>query len=448
MPDHLRAEASAASRWLLAAATDYGIVGAVARSVGLFDILHSPLFLIPLAALIVVLLVQIAQQTQAAFALRRLPTVLTLPGSAGEPLPVYSAQPLLRWRGAVVEPTLTIAGQVQMLLEARFGRAERRTVRTHPALLPATEGDSGSDSGHDGAAQTVLEERLLALRGQQTVLLRPLLLTGMLCAALYLWVTSVMAWHYAAPFMVPGAPAVDAVHGLQLQYELTEPFDGVLAPSLRIMMDGESALAPLGAEMRAQVAGVDVAARSVAPALHVRAMQGTAELARPGQATTVNALGLGFPTDGSEETVLLPKIGAGLRIVRNGQDTPSADDDIFLVEVYGATSEQPLRRFEVRASQVETIRANGAGTAAVTLAFVPLPVLAVEVRAAPGQWLLVMALVLALVGLLGFRQQPGFVLVQLGPWPEQRTVMVLQSDLPNELAALRRWREDSDEVRG
>ncbi len=188
--------------------------------------------------------------------------------------------------------------------------------------------------------------------------------------------------------------------------------------------------------------GVDVVARAVAPALEVRTLDDSADLARPGQAATVSALGLGFPTDGSEETVLLPKIGAGLRIVRDGQNTPAVDDDSFLVEVYSGASEQPLRRFTVSASQIETIRVRGPGDPALTLAFVPLPALAVEASATPGQWLLAVAFVLAVVGLFGYRRQPGFVLVQLGPWPEQRTVMTMQSDLPGELAALRRWREE------
>jgi hypothetical protein len=130
--------------------------------------------------------------------------------------------------------------------------------------------------------------------------------------------------------------------------------------------------------------------------------------------------------------------------VRDGQNTPAVDDDTFLVEVYGGDSEQPLRRFAVTASQVETIRVRGPGDPTLPLAFVPLPALAVTAHAAPGQWLLGVALLLAAVGLFGYRRQPGFVLVQLGSWPEQRTVITMQSDLPGEFAALRRWREESE----
>ena len=441
MPNYLHEEGSAASRWLIATATEYGGLGTVARGLGFFDVLHGTLFLAPLAALIFVLLVQIVQQITAAQALRRLPAVLAAPGVDGEPLPLRSPYRLLRWRGAVAEPALAMAGQIQMLLEARFGRVERRTMRVAPAPV-TVEGEDGAESGD--SVPPVLEERLLATRGQQAVLLRPLLLAGMLCAALYLWTASTLAWHFEAPFLIPGASAVDSIHGLTMQYELARPVDGVLTPRLRVALGDESTPVTVAPRMAAQLAGVDVVARAVAPALEVRTLADSADLARPGQAATVSALGLGFPTDGSEETVLLPKIGAGLRIVRDGQNTPAADDDIFLVEVFSGASEQPLRRFQVTSSQVETIRVRGQGDPALTLAFVPLPALAVEARATPGQWLLVLALLLAVIGLFGYRQQPGFVLVQLGPWPEQRTVMTMQSDLPGELAALRRWREESE----
>jgi hypothetical protein len=443
MPDYLREEGSAASRWLLAAATPYGAFGTLARGLGFFDMLHSPLLLAPLAALILVLLVQIVQQISAAQALRRLPAVLDAAGVNGEPLSLHSPYRLLRWRSAVADTALSQTGQMQMLLQARFVRLERRTMRVAPAPATVDPARSAADSG-DGAAP-VLEERLLALRGQQAVLLRPLFLAGMLCAALYLWAASALAWHFEAPFLIPGAPAVDSVHDLSLQYELARPVDGVLTPRLRIALGDDSVAAVVASRVEAQVAGVEVVAQAVAPALEVRSLAEGADLARPGQAAAVSALGLGFPADGSEETVLLPGIGAGLRIVRNGQNTPAVDDDVFTVEVYSGASEQPLRRFTVSSSQIETIRVRGPGDPALTLAFVPLPALAVSARSAPGQWLMIVALILTAAGLVGYLQRPGFVLLQVGPWPEQRTVMTVQSDLPSEFSLLRSFVEGIEE---
>jgi hypothetical protein len=240
-------------------------------------------------------------------------------------------------------------------------------------------------------------------------------------------------------------PAVDSVHDLSLQYELARPVDGVLTPRLRIALGDDSVAAVVASRVEAQVAGVEVVAQAVAPALEVRSLAEGADLARPGQAAAVSALGLGFPADGSEETVLLPGIGAGLRIVRNGQNTPAVDDDVFTVEVYSGASEQPLRRFTVSSSQIETIRVRGPGDPALTLAFVPLPALAVSARAAPGQWLMIVALILTAAGLVGYLQRPGFVLLQVGPWPEQRTVMTVQSDLPSEFSLLRSFVEGIEE---
>ena len=54
---------------------------------------------------------------------------------------------------------------MQMLLQARFVRLERRTMRVAPAPATVDPARSAADSS-DGAAP-VLEERLLALRGQQ-----------------------------------------------------------------------------------------------------------------------------------------------------------------------------------------------------------------------------------------------------------------------------------------
>jgi hypothetical protein len=258
MPDYLREEGSAASRWLLAAATPYGAFGTLARGLGFFDMLHSPLLLAPLAALILVLLVQIVQQISAAQALRRLPAVLDAAGVNGEPLSLHSPYRLLRWRSAVADTALSQTGQMQMLLQARFVRLERRTMRVAPAPATVDPARSAADSG-DGAAP-VLEERLLALRGQQAVLLRPLFLAGMLCAALYLWAASALAWHFEAPFLIPGAPAVDSVHDLSLQYELARPVDGVLTPRLRIALGDDSVAAVVASRVEAQVAGVEVVA--------------------------------------------------------------------------------------------------------------------------------------------------------------------------------------------
>jgi hypothetical protein len=75
----------------------------------------------------------------------------------------------------------------------------------------------------------------------------------------------------------------------------------------------------------------------------------------------------------------------------------------------------------------------------VALAFVPLPSLAIQVRRMPALWLLVPALVLIVAGAFGFWPRPGFVLAQIGPWPVERSVITVQSDLRSEMTSLRSW---------
>ena len=58
---------------------------------------------------------------------------------------------------------------------------------------------------------------------------------------------------------------------------------------------------------------------------------------------------------------------------------------------------------------------------------------------------MIVALILTAAGLVGYLQRPGFVLLQVGPWPEQRTVMTVQSDLPSEFSLLRSFVEGIEE---
>jgi hypothetical protein len=60
-----------------------------------------------------------------------------------------------------------------------------------------------------------------------------------------------------------------------------------------------------------------------------------------------------------------------------------------------------------------------------------------SVRYQPASWLFWVALVLLLVGVVGFCYQPAFLLIQLAPWPMARTVVVAQSDRAEEIERLR-----------
>jgi hypothetical protein len=435
LPGQLDSEAGAADRWLAATAAAAGALGGVLRSLGLFQIMQSTLLQLLLGLLIFVLLLQLARLAWAAYTLRQASNVLDQEGGVnGEPLPVAAAGPLLRWRSSHPAPPLALAGELQRLLDARLRHIDRRTVRV--AAAPAASAAPASETGES----VTLEERLLAVRGKSAALLRPLLALGMLAAAILIWTNATFGWEYTADHLAPGERMADAIHDLRFEYRIEQPAPGVIEPQLVASVGDDTTVIPVQQEMQESVGNALVRAAPSAPGLIVQTVDGQLLLARPGQVTPVSSIGLGFPSAGSEETLLLPQQAAGLRIVRTEAGAPGPAGDGFLVELFQSGSEQAVLRTQVTGSEIISIP-TFAGT--VPLAVTPLPNLSIQVRHSPAPWLLWVALALAGVGLIGFAQQPGFVLAQIGSWPPERAVVTVQSDLPHEMESLRRWYSQS-----
>ena len=303
-------------------------------------------------------------------------------------------------------------------------------------------GEAGSNATGDpvdpsGSDFVVLEERLLVVRGLQRVLVRPFLTVGLCLALLVIWLNIVFGWDYTPPLLTPGERTAEIVRGVQLEYVLEEPVPGLIAPELRVRVGETVAGLPLMGALRDKVGQAELWVRPAAPGLVVRSLDDGPQLALPGQTSSVNWLGLAFLSAGSEQAILLPAHGIGLRIVRVGRGTLAPADDDLLVEVFRNDQEEPVDRFEVTKSSVVAVP-TGDGNA-TNLAFVPLPALAIHMRYSPGDWLLWVAFGVAFLGALGYLGRTGFLLAQIGPWPEHRSVMVVQSSLPSELAAIRRW---------
>jgi len=436
LPGQLDSEAGAAERWLATAAANAGALGGILRGLGLFQIMQSTLLQALLALLVFVLLMQLARLAHAAWMLRQAPRALDQGGGVnGEPLPIGASITLLRWRSAHPAPPLLLANELHRLLDARLRHIERRTVRVGPA--PATVGLSAQ--GENGDPLT-LEDRLLAVSGINAAFLRPLLVVGMLAATLLVWTNATFGWTYTADHLAPGERMVDAIHDLNFEYRVEQRAPGILQPQLVASVAGDTTIMPVQQEMQNDVGNAVVRAQPGAPGLIVQTVNGELLLARPGQVTPVSSIGLGFPSAGSEETLLLPQQSAGLRLVRTEQGQPGPAEDGFLVEVFQSGSEQAVLRTLITAAEILSIpTASGA----VVLAVTPLPNLSVQVQRSPLQWLLWVALALSAVGLLGFRQQTGFVLAQIGPWPPERAVVTIQSDLPDEMDSIKRWYSES-----
>ncbi len=429
LPGQLQEEPAAADRWLTATTDAFGAVGPWLRSLGLFNVLHSPQFRVLLVTAIFVLLVQTANAVLVAVRYRRLPAALdqsSQPG--GEPVPLHMPVRVLRWRDAFPAAPLAIAAEVETQTRSWATRLDRRTVRVVPAPAQA--------EAHEGAPppDSVLEERLLGVRGMIETLLRPLLPVAMILALTGVWWNSMAGRQFLPSPLLPGERASEPVLGVTFAYELVFPRANTVGPVVSVAVNGERRMFPLEERVNTTLEGVSIHAQPGSPALLVRTIDESAQLARPGQANSVPALGLGFPSPGSEETLVLPQQGVGLRIIRQDNGTAPAADDSFVVEVFQGDREEPVQRFTVGRSQVERITTP---YGEIPLGFVPMPMMQVRADTSPGLWLLLPALLLALGGLWGFRRRPAFLLAQSGPWPVDRAVLVIQTDQPAALEAVR-----------
>jgi len=57
----------------------------------------------------------------------------------------------------------------------------------------------------------------------------------------------------------------------------------------------------------------------------------------------------------------------------------------------------------------------------------------------PGLWLAWPAFVLALIGAIGFWRQPRYLMIQVAPWPVDRSVVVVQGNLAQDVEAVESW---------
>lgn len=427
LPGQLRSEPLAADRWLTTAAESAGALGPLLRTAGLFDVLHTLLFRLLLWAAMFLLLVQSAHTAWVATQMRRLPALLDVAAPGGEPLPVQLPFTVQRWRAATSGSPLTVAAQCEAQTRRWATHLERRTLRVQPSP-PQAEAIEPPDT--HGA---ILEERLLGRRGVVEVMLRPLLPAGMLLAVGLVWWYSVVGYQFAPASLLPGEYASDAVLGVAFEYVLTYPTPGVIGPVLRVNKGERQELLPL-AHTELTLDGVVVTAQPGAPGLLVQTLDAAPWLAQPGQTNVVAALGLGFPNLGSEQALVIPQAGVGLRIIRQANGAASAAGDTFVVEVFQGDSEEPVQRLTVSGSQAERIATP---TGEILLNFIPMPMFQVQAYTAPGAWWLLSVLGLVAAGAWGFRRRPIFLLAQTGLWPVDRTVVIVQSNHAAALEAVR-----------
>jgi len=424
LPGQLHDDPLAAERWVVSVSAGYGLAAVPLRALGFFNVLHSLLLHLLLALIGLILLVQLGDQLSIVWQWRKLAKLMAQPPrELGSPLPLNMPQPIFRLRTAhPLQPT-ALTSLLHEKLAARFEliSAQALTVSSEPPL------------DNEG------EMRLLATRHLRRSALQPLLLVGLLLLLFAIWLIIFAGWAVLPSALAPGTEYRYPERALLLRYAVTgsENTTSANAPVglLAIQIGNRHESMPVAANTQLQIGQVEVTSAPGTPGLFI----GTdaALLERPGQPGPTEVVGLVFPNPGSEESVLLPSQGAALRIVRTVADNDQRlNADIFLVEVYQSNQSQPGQRIQIRAEQKETIQI---GNRTVDLRFVPLPSLSVAVRYLPGAWLLWPALLFMLIGAFGYARRPAFLVAQIAHWPEQRSVLVVQSDVKEEVNLLRQW---------
>lgn len=425
IPGQISEDPVATARWLQEWNVGSGQLSALQRALGLYAVLQSPFFHFLIVLAIILAFVHLADTTALALSLRRLPDSVLYAAAfpPGDPIVVVYPRPIFRIRQAAPQPPSVARDAVEEILAAQSGRILRKilTENAQPSLDTAELPNlAASDAARQG--ETPREWRWLVLRHEASAWLRPLLFAGLVLALVSLWAATYLGWSVTPPPLAPGENYVYPPHELKLEYDIVE--SGLeLRPALTATVGGETILLHFETERTGRVGGAEVRLTPGPPALWVSAPD--AVLLAPGGLPDEARQGLGllFPQPGSEQVVVLADGNAGLRIVRLAVGQAGATD--FLVEVYEGENVQPTQRVQVSNGATLVV---GPEDAALALRLTPMAGVQADVRRQPGLWLLWLALMMTAVGALGFLQRPGFTIVQLAPWPVERSVVIVQSD--------------------
>lgn len=471
MPGQLRDDPAGAARWILVMSETYGPWGGVLRTLGLFDVLHNPLLQLLVILIAFVLLVQLGNSIAAVWRLYQLEKELAQQPdnpqtdqadgqrretTVGDPLPLRATPALFRLRLADSQSLPALSDALATYLTGRFDEVRHR-ARVVATEWPAVgEGNStptdAAPADTDGPQTHVKEEQIWALRYGRQALLRPFLFVGLLLALIAVWCILVWGWEVAPSPLAPGAEYRATANELLLQYlpaagqtavdgedAQTPQTGGEEGPTLVAVVGSETLTMTIGSSERVDLGQILVASRLGPPALLMRTLTKTAMLSRLGQTQMVPSMGLVFPGPGSEESIVMNQ-SLGLRIVRIVGNEPIQPEQ-FLVEIYDARATEVVNRIAVQqATQAELT----VDEMPVVVEFIPLPSLLIDVTYQPGIWLLWPALLCIVLGLVGHAYKPAFVAVQLAPWPVERTVVIAQSDVEQEIELVAQWLEEQN----
>jgi hypothetical protein len=415
LPEQFRDESAATSRWILTTATEYGAAGPLMRGMGIFDALHSLLFRLSLAILTLIFALHLADSLGASLAYHRIRRRLCHPArKIVAPLDVGDGYTVCRRRFAVSALPRDAQALATQVIASRFDSTTCCELETR------AESESGSDRQDEGLLHEPLELRILGVRNAGSFLLQPLLPLALFAALAIVWLFLLRGWEIESTTLAPGdffrAPSRD----LLISYHVPEATSLGHDPALvTIQLDRRAITATASSDFRARTGASRLEGRQSIPGLLIRVTDGRKLLAEPGQIDRAASVGVILPSPGSEESLLIPDMAMGLRIVRS-----TGDSVAFIVELYRGAELSPLDRIEVTGP---TLTSAGIGSESFELEFLPVPGINVTVRHMPGQWLLWIAALLSIAGFIGVLRPPAFAVAQIGPWPVMRSVVILQT---------------------
>ncbi len=420
LPGQLVDEHAAAANWMLTTSAAYGIWGNPFLVLGLFDVLRSPLLYLLLALLLPTLAAQLADQLGAVRQMRSVRALdLRTPAQAANGvLAIADARPLFRYRGLV-------AGEVEPSAEALAAQLQREfslVELAHAAPSPDLETD-GSGGGTAVNLRGLSHPRYQALRA--------LLPVGLLVAVIATWVALAFGWQVTSPPLAPGDIYRSANRDLVLHYAVA------ISPTHQLTLTANLQQAtvslPAGDAARRALGTAVIQIRPAYPAIFAATTDGRGHIALPGHETTFAQLGLVFPNLGSEESILVPELSAGLRVVQRGSD------EGFVLELYRSDAVQPVYRAELTPGGQLTIPL---GPDAPDLIVTAMPGLQVDVRHLPGLPIVPVGILLALFGTLAYFRRSAFVVVQIAPWSGDHSLVTIQSDHAETVERVQRMVEE------
>jgi hypothetical protein len=430
LPGQLADEPVSSGRWLGDVSTEYGQWGSLFLALGLFHVVRSPLLFIVLTVMAAKVGAWLADEIAAALQLRAAAHVI----GAGqtdvtEPLPMPAPPEIVR------EQVLLSTWP----LDEEWLRAN--LAKSYPTVVIQSTLVDEPDA---------TERRYLGLRNERFGLLRALAPGGMLLALTGVWLTVMLGEQVITPILAPGETYRSVETGLSVRYvppltvfegsvvsDGTDPVEQADLisvggqgdppyPAVRVFfvepgtdvqqaelgLSAPTTVAPNGARVTMWTEGAALWVASESPFL-----------ARPGSDRRLPDIGLAFNQRGGEESILLPDLSAGLRIVAR----PAGAWNDFLpivVELYRSGREEPVLRGEVQLGERAIINLDGAEAIHVAA----MPGVRVEARQSPGMPLVWIGLALVLASGVAFVRPPGFAVVQARLWPAGGTLVTVQSN--------------------